>query len=268
MSNRMQDHQYITDRWLPDMVKRLCADKGIAVKTFSDEWILTLEKDDIKRHVYGFKIGGMNDGAAVAISQDKVATYELLKGARIAAVPHALISTRANSYDDWEKQAQKWQRFVIKPTHGGGGRGVYVFDDIQAAQQLMATNHEQSWCVSPFVSIKDEVRVILLDDQVVLAFKKYDPVTIHEIPMFNLRLGARATKINPADDLIVMANAARRAVGLRLTAVDIVTLDTGEQLVLEVNEGFSLEHYMRQSLDHKQDAEKVYSAVIDVMMHN
>ncbi len=263
----MQDHQYITDRWLPDMVQRLCADKGIAIKTFSDDWVLTLEKGDVRRLIYGFKLGGLNDGAAVAISQDKVATYELLKDAHIAAVPHALISTRANSYDQWEKHAKKWQRFVIKPTHGGGGRAVYMFDDVQAAKQHMATHHEESWCVSPFLAIKEEVRIIMLGDQVLLAFKKHEPVTVHGIPMFNLRLGARATKIKPAADLTAMANAARQALGLNLAAIDIVTVDSGEQWVLEVNEGFSLEHYMRQSLDNKHESEKVYSAVIDAMMH-
>ncbi len=266
MGYQMQDNRYITDRWLPKLVQRLCADKGVAVRTFSDDWVLQLDKNEVRRFIYGFKVGGLNDSGAAAVAQDKVATFELLRNAQVPVVPHALISTRASFHADWEQRADSWKRFVIKPTLGAGGRSIYACDTVERANELMAAHYEQSWCLSPFLSIKDETRIILLGNQVLLAFKKHNPVTVHEVPMFNLRLGAVATKVEPSADLIMLADTARRALGLQLAAIDIVTLNTGEQLILEVNEGFSLEHYMRQNIEHEQHVEKVYSAIIDAMM--
>lgn len=262
----MQDHQYITDRWMPEIVERLCHEKGIDVRSFSDKWMLTLTKNHSSQAIYGFKFGGLNDSAAVATSQDKAATYDILHDSHIDAVPHALISTRANSYHEWKNLAEGWQTFVIKPTHGGGGRAVYAFDGVAKAAERMETHAEQSWCVSPFLQIKSEVRLILLDKEVLLAFEKQNPTIFHGVPMYNLRLGAAAVDLRPNNELIAMADAARRALGLRLVAVDIVVLQGGERLVLEVNEGFSLEHYMRQSSENKQRATEAYGKIIDAMM--
>lgn len=259
-------HDYITDRWMPEIIQKLCHEKGVTVQSFSDKWILTLTRSDITRVIYGFKFGGLNDSAAVAISQDKAATYDMLRNAKVAAVPHVLISTRAGSYHEWKNLAEKWQTFVIKPTHGGGGRGVYAFDTIADAEAQMKANYEESWCVSPHLQIKSEVRLILLDDEVILAFEKQNPTTTHGVPMYNLRLGATANDIRPDSEFIGIADDARRALGLRLAAIDIAVLKGGEKLVLEVNEGFSLEHYMRQSPQKKERATIVYAKIIDTMM--
>ena len=56
-----------------------------------------------------------------------------------------------------------------------------------------------------------------------------------------------------------------RACGLRLAAVDIVTLESGEQRVLEVNSGIMMEHYARRSADNYERASHVYRAIVQGM---
>lgn len=262
----MQESNYIVDRYLPDIMRQICDKKDIAVRLLSDEWVLVLKKAEKTHFIYGFKFGGLNDSAAATISQDKVATYELLREANVPAVPHVLVSTRANSYKGWLPRANEWEQFVIKPTHGGGGRAVYLLSNTREATKLMNGHGEQSWCVAPFVKVLSETRLIFLGEEIVLAFEKHDPPMGHGLPMHNLRLGARAVVVEPAAKLVSLARAARKALGLRLGAVDIVELETGETLVLEVNEGFSLEHFMRQSAEYKQLAEGVYEKIVEAMV--
>ncbi len=155
----MQTGEYIVDRWMVDIVKEICGRNGIDVKSYSQDWVLTLQKDTRKTLVCGFKFG-LNSSASSAISQDKVATYQLLDDARIAAVPHILVSTRATKHSEWADGAEKWGQFLAKPTHGMGGRGIYLFDDTIKARDAMEEHAEESWCVAPFLPIIKETRLV------------------------------------------------------------------------------------------------------------
>lgn len=256
---------YITDRWLPGMIKEICKEKGIAVQAFSDDWILRLKNATHEQFIFGFKFGGLNDSAAVAVSQDKVATYELLKDADLPAVPHVLVSTRADVNEKWIAQAEGWGDFILKPTHGAGGRAVYFVRHIKEAKAVMDQHAEPAWCIAPFLNITTETRIIMLDSTVLLAFEKRRPVIVHGVPMHNLRLGAVAVNVVPSGETIALADNARQALGLRFAAIDIIETG-GQKMILEVNEGFSLEHYMRQSEENEGRGDRLYRRVIEVMM--
>jgi glutathione synthase/RimK-type ligase-like ATP-grasp enzyme len=102
----------------------------------------------------------------------------------------------------------------------------------------------------------------MLDGEVLLAFEKQEPVLQDGIPMFNLRLGAKAVDCDPSEEIISLASNTQKTLGLRLTTVDIVELENGELKVLEVNDGFSLEHYMKQDAHNVENARHVYDAII------
>ncbi|MDB5161880.1 MAG: hypothetical protein JWM52_388 [Candidatus Saccharibacteria bacterium] len=257
----MHNGDFILERQMVHIIKDVCQKRNIQIEAFSDDWILRLSRNNQMHYVYGYHFG-LNNGASVEISNDKVATYQLLNAAHIPAVPHLLASTRATQHDSWSSHATGWNSFLIKPTHGGGGRGIRLFSDVEAAKSIMSALSEQDWCVSPFLPIKKETRLVMLDGEVLLAFEKHDPVLQDGIPMFNLRLGARAVNREPSDEIVSLAKQTQQTLGLRLTTVDIVELENGESMVLELNDGFSLEHYMKQDEANLEHAHRVYDAII------
>ena len=72
--------EYIVDRYLPKIVTELAEARSIAVKRFSDDWILKLSKDDRTEVIVGYHFS-LNNAGAVRVAEDKVATYLLLSDA-------------------------------------------------------------------------------------------------------------------------------------------------------------------------------------------
>ena len=258
----MISNGFVLDRQMVSIIKDICTKRSIELKSFSDDWILELNKEGVKSFIYGYRFG-INNSSSEGVTQDKVATYQVLEAAGIAAVPHVIVSTRATTHEQWKSLAHEWGHFIVKPLHGGGGRGLKSFYDVNDAVKHMDSHPELEWCVSPFLEILSETRVILLDGEILLSFEKSSPQMYEGIPMFNLRLGAKASNIDPSLEIKGMSKAAQYAIGLRLTAVDIVKTKNGELKVLELNDGFSLEHYLRQHGENHLAAVRVYEKVID-----
>ena len=58
---------------------------------------------------------------------------------------------------------------------------------------------------------------------------------------------------------------AAAALGLRLAAVDVVVLADGSMRVLEVNAGFMMENFIRQTDEYKNRAVRIYDAIVAKM---
>lgn len=260
----MQTGEFILDRKLETIIRDACRELSIKVESFSDDWIFVLTRYEKTSIVYGYQFG-LNSSSSAAISRDKVATYQLLDRAGIEAVPHVIVSTRATWHQDWKNKTKQWGRFIAKPIHGGGGRGLKLFDEPDQAEFYINNHTEQDWCVSPLLDIKKETRLIFLDNQLLLSYEKQNPVLLGDIPMFNLRLGATSRTVEASEELVGMARSAMSALGLRFAAVDVVETTNGDKRVLEINEGFSLEHYMLQSDDNYSRAKEVYVKVIKLL---
>lgn len=254
----MQSGEYITDRLLPNIVRDIGARQAISVRSFSDDWLLELTKGDVTRHIVGYKFG-LNDSATAATTQDKVAAYLLMNAHSVSAVEHRLVRTKASEHSSWYEQT--WPRLVVKPLTGTSGHGVRLFDSPSEAANWIEAQGIEAWAVSPYLEIQAETRLIMLDSEPLLAYTK-QPVMIHGLAMFNLGKGAVPHDITPDHALVTLARNAQRALGLRLAAVDIVTLTTGEQMVLEVNDGLMMEHYARVSPENFTTTVRVYESVI------
>lgn len=255
----MQSGEYIVDRWMPGVIKEICERRGVAVRMFSGDWLIRLSWGDKKSFVIGYKFG-LNDSAAASIAQDKVATYALLQAAELPAIPHILARTKAADNATWKREFG--DVFVVKPLIGTSGHGVSMFHSADEAEVWMRDTGIEAWAVSPFVDIEREIRFVLLDDTCLLAYEK-QPATVQGLKMFNLGKGAVPRDIQPDNEMVALAQAARQALGLRLCAVDIVVLADRSCRVLEVNEGVMMEHYMRVSEQNKQRARAVYEAIIE-----
>lgn len=260
----MQNGPYIVDRWMVGMLRDICQTRGISFRSFSNDWVLEFEKDSRRRRVIGYQFD-LNSAAASQIAQDKVAAYQVLTSQLVPAVPHFLLRTKAG---DAQWQAISWKDgAVIKPLMGTGGQGVaLLFDEIMARRMIRQSDIE-AWAASPLQDAAREVRVILLDGECLFSYQKQPVVHKDGLKLFNLGQGATPIRYEPEDAVIELARRAQRAIDLRVCAVDIFQLVSGEWRVLEVNSGFMMEYYARFSEENKRRAIMIYEKIVDAMFH-
>ena len=260
---------HIVDRLLPHIVREICAAHGIEFAAFSDDWVLRLHKGDVTKWIIGYTFD-INTSGSAGVANDKVATYEALYAAGVPAVEHYLAITRTSPHllESNIAKIPSTSQVIANPVSGGGGRYVTMLPTIDAARKFLLDTADDEWSVSPYYDIACETRVILLDQTLLCCYQKSNP-TIHDnLKMFNLGHGATATFMEPTTRLLDLAKRAQQACNLRLSAVDIVTLKNGEDRVLEINTGFAMEHFSRQSKEYHDVTCKVYEKIIVEMMKN
>ncbi len=256
--------QYIYDRKMERMIATICEQRGIAYRALSGGWVQLLEYRGKRAEICGY-IFGMNNAGAVAIAHDKVATSEVLAAKNIPHVPHTLLRKGGDGTIQQYGEAITGP-VVVKPAQGtSGGYGVRRFADSMAAEAWLKSTDELAWAVSPFLDIDHEVRYCICDGELLLVYKKL-PVTIDNLKMFNLGLGATPVSYQPHAKEIDLACSALDALHLRSGTVDIVTTVDGAILVMEVNAGCMLENYLRVSAEHEQQAYEVYEKLITAML--
>lgn len=260
----MQTGQYILHRQMVDIIREICAQRAIVFSSLSNGWLLELTKEGVTRRVLGYKFS-LNDAVASSIAGDKVAAHVLLKRSGIPSVEHTLL--RPPIADSQKQSLERWDTFVVKPLDGSGGHSVKRYSDAHKATEWIASTGHPAWAAAPFIDIVREIRLVLLDGRPLIVYEK-QAVVIDGLKMFNLGLGATASDIVPDKALLALGAEAQSALGLRLSAVDIIETGAGERMVLEVNSGFMMENYIRISAEHRQRAAKAYAEIIDAVMED
>lgn len=262
---------YITqNRALTEGIRSAASRLGLTCDFFSDEWMVRLSSADQTRFVfaYGFDCNGQ---AAATIASDKVATFDLLQDRGVAAVPHYLIKSGINLDPDMKLVGSllaEHGSLVIKPLSSSRGQAVRLCRTLEEASEAMSVPGMKGWAASPLISIQKERRLVVYDGQVRLGYEKTSPIVQDGVPMFNLNLGAQARTL--ALDEISEANKdmavrAMQAIGLTLGAVDIAFDEAGNAQVLEINSGFSLEHFAHMSSENREAVVSFYEGVVEGM---
>jgi glutathione synthase/RimK-type ligase-like ATP-grasp enzyme len=264
----MKQGEYIVERLLPAFVERAAVTRGITFRSFSEDWVLRLQRDTTVRYVVGYQFDH-NLSAMSAVATDKVATSTLLSAADVPVVEHILVRSTPHETIPTAALAARFSGpFVIKPLDGSGGRGVQIVATTEEAQHVVLASGEIAWAASPLLDVAAEYRVILLDETPLVVYEKTHPVMHHGLKMFNLGMGAHATDMADShrkEQLEQLASAAARALSLRLASIDIVQLRDGSLSVLEVNDGIMMENYARQSAEYNNRAAQVYDAIVEAM---
>jgi glutathione synthase/RimK-type ligase-like ATP-grasp enzyme len=236
-------------------------------KTYSRDWIVKFWNDQRAHFMIGYSFD-INSQAAAQIAGDKVATYVLLDEAHIATVPHILLTSPDAPMVDQQQLAslfQTYQVLVIKPTHGGHGEDAYLCRDMAQTARVLSRQDVPSWTAAPYIDIETEIRLVVHKGIVKLVYRKDEPVEVNDLRMFNLGHGAQATYINLPDvDQHVrdMAQQAMSTIGLSLGAVDIILDRQSIPRVLEINSGFSIEHFAHTSPENRRRAIDFYEDAI------
>lgn len=239
------------------------------MEKMSDDWILRLSRGGSTHWVVGYKFD-VNTAVASELAQDKVAMHTVLAHAGLPSVPHVIVRSAAGERPDVVEIAKRLPEgpVVIKPLEGTGGHGVRKYVSVTAGLEAVGYEPEVAWAVSPYCEVQQEFRLIVLLDRVLLGYEKTRPAVRHGLRYFNLGLGAVPQDITDKDlygRLAQLARAACRAAAIRLAAVDMVRVRSGELLVLEVNDGIMMEHYGRVNRRNYRNAAGVYDAIVSAV---
>lgn len=163
------------------ILKEICDEEGIEVKSFNYEWIFELKKGVIKNFIYGYQFG-INPSTSAELCSDKSAACEVLETYGIPSVKHALFM--APKYLKYLGEGENWDRIncffkengtiVCKQNNGTGGENVYkVTNQImleEVTHKILSVS--DAMAVSVYEEIEEEYRIVVLNDQVKLVFGK------------------------------------------------------------------------------------------------
>jgi glutathione synthase/RimK-type ligase-like ATP-grasp enzyme len=166
-------------------VQKYCAEHGIAVETRSQGWLMVMRKGPRRRLIYGYDLG-LNSAVTHRIANDKAATAELLEMNGIACVPHAFFPSPALSEyvpatGTFEAMlghlTQNPAGIVVKPNEGTSGRLVFKVVTRPALERAVSEifSLNLNLAISAYLEIKNEVRVILVDDLPLIVYGKSRP---------------------------------------------------------------------------------------------
>jgi glutathione synthase/RimK-type ligase-like ATP-grasp enzyme len=171
-----------SQRIFVNAVQKYCADNGITVETRSQGWLMVMQKGPRRHLAYGYDVG-LNSAVTHRIANDKAATAELLEMDGIPCVPHALfLSPALREYipptGSWDAMLgvlrQNPGGIVVKPNEGTSGNLVFKvltkLDLELAVNEIFSLN--LNLAISPYLEIKNEVRVILVDCVPVIVYGK------------------------------------------------------------------------------------------------
>ena len=174
---------------LQRIIKQIALENDLSYEVLSCDLVIKLTKDNKIRYINGYKFG-LNSHSLGLILDDKYATYELLNSLNIKVCKHHILfrptnhnsyAKNYNSFDYCYDLFLKYNKNVIlKVNNGTCGDGVYHITTKKELKKiynhLLKYNFSISLC--PYYDIKNEYRVILLNNEIKIMYGKINPVVI------------------------------------------------------------------------------------------
>lgn len=173
------------ERVIVRALREIAAERKLRFSSYSYNWVVRLERRGKARHVYGYNFE-INSATASLLAQDKSALAGLLGVGDIPHVDHEFflhphLSKFVPDEGNWGRADAYASRHgydvVCKPNTGTGGVRVYRVRSRReledAFQKLLQAGF--GMCISPYVRIDHEYRLILLAGQCLLSYQKQLP---------------------------------------------------------------------------------------------
>lgn len=174
-----------SDRFLIDCIKNFSRKYDVCLEFFSDTWLIKLQKNNLIRFISAYTLD-LNSAAATQVCQNK---YEVCQVLHAACIPHIKHHCFFSSSVPWAPQKKTQElnllklfflynkQIVLKPSIGTGGKDVFF---IQTKRKLLKTSlllckKYSSITLSPFYNFSYEYRVIILNKEVQICYKKERP---------------------------------------------------------------------------------------------
>ncbi|MDR0985361.1 MAG: ATP-grasp domain-containing protein [Mycoplasmataceae bacterium] len=251
------------------IIKDLSKEMNFKVNTFCDGWVIQLTKNKQHRYIYGYNFD-INNSASSRLCDDKSALFELLNKNHISSVPHFYFMNPNSPWfikSNWQLKIKqlfsKYKKIVIKPNNGTGGNDVYLTTSESQLHKYVSNifSKHDSLAVSPYLEIKNEYRLIVLNNKVLLTYKKDRQ---HNEWRHNLQLGAKPQIISDNKILNKLTPIALKVINLiniSFCSIDIVEVEN-KYYILEVNSGVMMDKFSSISKKNYEISKVIYSKVI------
>ena len=171
----------ISARKFVKMIKDICEEENIDLKSYAGDYIFKLSKNGESRYVYGYKFE-LNKTSVGSICGDKAGSFEILTDSDVDCVEHEffiapsdlMYMDKGGTFKEMVEYLEKHEKVVCKPNDGHGGHNVFLVTNKEeletAADKIFSKT--RGMAISPYYDIKNEYRVIVLNDTVKLIFSK------------------------------------------------------------------------------------------------
>lgn len=174
---------------LQRIIKQIALENDLSYEVLSCDLVIKLTKGNKIRYINGYKFG-LNSHSLGLILDDKYATYELLNSLGISVCKHHILF-RPNNHNSYAKNYNSFdycydlflkynKNVILKVNNGTCGDGVYHITTKKELKRvynhLLKYNFSISLC--PYYDIKNEYRVILLNNEIKIMYGKINPVVI------------------------------------------------------------------------------------------
>ena len=162
-----------------EIIKKIGKELGIKVTFLSDNWTIVLEKDGKVHYITGYQFD-LNHHAIGNIMDDKGLFFDLLKYNNIPLVEQYVIFSNYDK-DEVIKYFNNYNReIVVKGNISNAGKEVFKVNDEKSLFEIIDKLFLKQYSISlcPYYEIKNEYRVIILNNVIRVIFGKTKPIVI------------------------------------------------------------------------------------------
>ena len=162
-----------------EIIKKIGKELGIKVTFLSDNWTIVLEKDGKVHYITGYQFD-LNHHAIGNIMDDKGLFFDLLKYNNIPIIEQYVI------FSDYDKnKVIKYfnnhnKEIIVKANISNAGKEVFKVNDEKNLFDIIDKLFKKQYSISlcPYYEIKNEYRVIILNNVIRVIFGKAKPIVI------------------------------------------------------------------------------------------
>jgi RimK-like ATP-grasp domain len=244
-------------RFFVEIIEEICRERRLSIKSFSDNWVLEIYKDEIfLTRTFGYNFD-LNTSVSQNLVSDKVVTYLTLKERDISAVPHYILYAKFSAVhldiEDYNLYLnEKINLFtnmnfplIIKPVNGTSGHNVYLIkNQLELRSRAIEMCTLGNIAVCPYIDSRYEYRFYIFKNEILLVYRKVKGEDFRH----NLSLGSAAQRIDHNYDkykeLKNLSLSAFAVTGLSFGAVDIL-YGHDNPMILEINSGLAMDNFVK-----------------------
>lgn len=172
-----------------ELIEEISNELDIKCTYLSKDWIIKLEKGNRVEYIVGNKFP-LNNHSLGLIMDDKYALYDILNNLNIPVCKHYIFYNTNNNHlyaknchtkEDVMKCFNNLNRdVVVKINNGSEGKDVYHIKDKNELNKVMDHLFMKNYSISicPYYNVINEYRLVVLNNEVKLIYKKIKPRVI------------------------------------------------------------------------------------------
>ena len=162
-----------------EIISKICNELEIKVTFLSDNWATILEKDNKIHYITGYQFDLNNHGIG-NIMDDKGMFHDLLKYKNIPVIEQQVILPNYDQNEVLNYFTNHDNKIIVKGNVGNAGKEVFLVTNkaelFVVIDKLFLKEYSISLC--PYYHIKNEYRIVVLNNEVRTMFGKIKPTVI------------------------------------------------------------------------------------------